>query len=379
MRGMVVRALLWIAATGACAVGAAENPPEPDGAQNLEAEILDTAIKHCRLGAADQARALFKALKEQLNLSPAQLEIIEILEGTGCRTPLSTSPVRWGVQIGAGYDNNVNQGVTAQSIVLGSGISAIELELGDAFKPKGSAFAVAGIDSSFRIGDFAVGQVVFQYRDNPSVPALNLGSLVASAIRPFSWMDRPGRVQIDVGETWLGGTNYQRAASLGAQWLLTEGEQPWLASLTTLRTNYVSQPHQDNQLTEVGIWRERQLASTLGLFGGVSALYDHAVRQRPGGDRVGWRFQLGVTTTWSEWLIQPRVNVLRWRSDEVFSPGLFDVVRRHQLGLFDLQLVRPVAQGQQLVIEWRASSAQDTVPLFSFRGQSVGIFWRLQR
>lgn len=377
--GLISIALQLTASANSYAGGRSDSGFESNGHRPIEGEILDMALDYCRRGEKAQAHALFHSIREQLNPPLPVLEIIAGAEASGCKPPTTLPSILWGAQLGAGYDNNVNQGISTQTMSLGSGLNAIELQLGDAYKPRGSPYVVAGLESSFRLGEFAIGQVALQHRENRDVPVLNLTSLVASAIRPFTWAERPGRVQIDLGETWLGGVNYQRAGSAGVQWLLTDGEQPWLGSLSALRTSYANQPDQDNLLMEAGVWRQRQLASTFGIFGGISALYDHALRQRPGGERMGLRYQLGFTTAWSEWLIQPRLNVLQWKSSEVFSPGLIDIVRRHSLAQLDVQVVRPVAQNQQMVVEWRFNLAHDTVPLFSYRAQSVAVYWRLLR
>mgnify|MGYP003381684524 CR=1 FL=1 len=372
-------ALLGAFLAGAClaqtSVPQGEVPLEPVVAD----EILDLAIEHCRRGENVQAQAIFKAIKEQLDPPRSHLEIIAQHEAVGCQMPAYSPSVRWNVQAGGGYDTNVNQGILSRYMVFGSGLNEIELELGDAYKPVPSAFAVAGLDASFRFGDFAVGQAAIQHRSNASLPALNLTTLTAGVVRPFVILDRPGRLQVDVGEAWLRGSRYQQIGAAGVQWLLTESGQPWLANVATLRNRYPSQPDQDSQLTEAGIWREQMLAPTFGVFGGIAALYDNALRNRPGGDRAGYRVQLGLSTGWGEWLIQPRINMLRWRSSEVYSPGLVDVVRRHQLTQIGLQLTRPIAQGQQVVVEWRINDARDSVSLFSYRGQSLGVYWRAQR
>lgn len=370
--GLLVASTSW-------AVEKADASQENEAVAGIENDIIEAALEHCRRGEVIQARALFQAIKKQLQLADAMREIVDALEASGCVGVPPSPSVRWNVQLGAGYDNNVNQGIVSRSMLLGSGGNTIELEFGDAYRPRGSAFALAGLDGNIRLGKFAVGQIALQHRENQSVPELNMTSLVASGIGPFTLLDRPGRIQLDLGETWLGGSGYQRAGAAGVQWLFMGREQPWLASLATLRTSYVNQSQQNNQLTEVGIWREKHVAPALGLFGGLSALYDRALKQRPGGDRSGWRFQLGVTGVMGDWLIQPRLNVLRWESRDFFSPGLIDVTRRHQLAMLDIQMARPIAQNQQIILEWRASNAQDSVPLFRYQGQSVGIFWRAQR
>lgn len=376
----VIRVLCVLILVGAVnAADAVGSQSENEVFPAIEGEILENALEYCRRGERAQAHALFQSIREQLNPPLPVLELIANAEASGCLPEKSLPSVLWGVQLGGGYDTNVNQGIIARSMVVGSGLNAIELELGDAYKPRPSAYAVAGLDAGFRIGEVAIGQIALQHRDNFSVPALNLTSLVVSAIRPFRWFERAGRVQVDYGENWLGGNHYLRTGSAGAQWVMTEGVQPWLASLATLRTSYTDQPNQDSLLTEAGIWRQRQLASAFGLFGGVSALYDHAFGQRPGGDRAGWRYQLGATISFSEWLIQPGLNVLRWQSSNVFSPGLIDLPRRHQMAQISLQAVRQLAPNQQLVFEWRFNQAKDTVPLFSYRAQTLGVYWRLLR
>ena len=356
--------------------------PAPHDVPILESvvadEILALAIQHCLRGEDVQAQAIFKAIKEQLDPPPSHLDIIAQYESSGCKTPSYSPSVRWNVQLGGGYDTNVNQGILTRYMVLGSGLNETELELGDAFRPVPSAFAVAGVDASFRLGDFAVGQTGIQHRSNASLPALNLTTLTAGVVRPFVVFDRPGRLQLDVGEAWLGGRQYQQVEAAGVQWLMLGSEHPWLANVASLRNRYPSQPDQNSQLTEAGIWREQMMAPTIGVFGGIAALYDNALRNRPGGDRKGYRVQLGLSTVWNEWLIQPRINILRWSSSEVYSPGLVDVVRRHQLTQVGLQLTRPIAQGHQVVVEWRVNDARDSVPLFSYRGQSLGVYWRAQ-
>ncbi len=342
-------------------------------------EMLELGMEHCRRGQAAQAKAVFQAIREQLDPSRAQLEAISQLEATGCPVPRPSSDLRWIVQVGGGYDTNVNQGILSRYMVLGAGTREIELELGDAYKPVASPFGLVGLDASFRIGDLAVGQVSLQQRSNANLSALNLTTIAAGVIRPFILLDRPGRIQFDMGEARLGGNRYQQMETAGVQWVLNESKLPWLANIATLRNRYLTQPDQDSQLTEAGIWREQMVGQTFGVFGGASALFDNALRNRPGGDRTGYRFQLGLTSVWQEWLIQPRLNILRWRSSEVYSPGLLDVVRRHQLTQVGLQFTRPIAQDQQLVVEWRMNDARDSITLFSYRGQSLGIYWRAQR
>jgi hypothetical protein len=347
-------------------------------AEHIEGEILDFALDACRRGEVRRAMALFKAIREQLDPPQRLLDVIIGYERSGCLVPdrLLDS---WGMQLGVGWDSNVSQGISARSMTLGSGLNAVELELGDVYQPKPSAYSVLGMDRRFKLGTHGIAQVAFQHRDNPSVPALDVTNLAATAAFPFIWGDRPGRVQAEVSQAWLGGSHYQQATSAVVQWLLNGGTQPWIFNFATTRSTYFAQPSQDAQQTEVGIWREKQIDPTWGVFGGVSAHFDQARNLRPGGSRSGWHYQLGATVGWSEWKIQPRLSVLRWHSSDVFSPGLIDVVRMHNLTQLALQMSRPVSQGQKVVIDWRIRNARDTVPLFSYQGQSLAVYWQFQR
>jgi len=353
-------------------------PADDSDAKAFGAEVLQLAIDNCLNGDAVQALALFKAIREQLDPPDAVRQIIDAYEVTGCR-PNSNVLGRWGFQVGFGGDSNVNQGISATSLTLGSGSNPLELPLGDAYRPKSSLYAVVGIDRTFGLGTTGTGQLTLQSRANQAVPELNLTSALAAAAMPFEFFGRPGRIQLDVGATWLGGQYYQRAGALGLQWLPSLTDRSWMANLATIRTNYSTQSNQDSQLVEAGVWRERMVALGVGLFGGVSGLYDHAINQRAGGDRYGWRYQFGASAAWGNWQIQPRVNVLAWRSSEVFAPGLIDEVRQHRIALLDVQLIRPVSANQQIVVEWRARIANDNVPLYAYRGQTLAIYWRYQQ
>ena len=344
---------------------------------SIESEILDLALDACKRGEAVQARALFKAIREQLEPPPSLLDLIERYEQSNCSGAVR-SLERLGIQMGLGWDSNASQGINTKSMILGSGLNAVELELGDAYKPQSSPYAVFGMDRSFKLGSEGMGQVSLQHRDNPRLSGLNLTQIAATASYPFTLFERPGRGQAEISRAWLGGGNYQHLTSVAAQWLLAGSSQPWLLNVSVTRSNYPNQPSQNAQQGEVGLWREKQIDSSVGFFGGVSLHHDEALSQRPGGDRSGWQYQVGVTIGWAEWQIQPRLSALRWNSRDVFSPGLIDVVRRHHLTQFSLQMSRSISQSEKLVLEWRSRSAHDTVPLFTYRGQSLVVYWRLQ-
>ena len=351
-------------------------PAESD-ANAFGIDILNQAIERCQRGEADQALLLFKAIREQLEPPANVQQLLDAYEATGCRLTRA-SKGRWGLQLGFGGDSNVNQGISASTLRLGSGDRAIDVELGEVYRPTASLFALAGIDRAFALGNWGTGQLALQSRVNQAIPALNLTSFVAGVAVPFSMLDRPGLVQMDLGATWLGSRFYQQASAATLQWLPSRNDRSWVANFATVRATYPTQRNQDSQLFEAGVWRESVVAPGFGIFGGVSGLYDYAINHRSGGDRLGWRYQFGASASWARWQIQPRLSVLNWRSENVFSPGLIDVVRQHQLVALDVQFIRPIAVNQQVVLEWKTRRADDTVPLYSFKNQTLAIYWRYQ-
>ncbi len=391
-RGEGGHGLGWYASVGLCAfavifcvivdVKAEEKSDESavlaeSDANAFGVDILNQAIERCQRGDAEQALVLFKAIREQLEPPASVRQLLDAYEVTGCK-PTSVSKGRWGLQLGFGGDSNVNQGISASTLTLGSGDRAIEVELGDVYRPKSSLFALAGIDRAFALGNWGTGQLALQSRVNQAVPELNLTSVVAGATLPFPLLDRPGVVQLDLGATWLGSRFYQQASAATLQWLPSKNDRSWVVNLATVRATYPTQRNQDSHLYEAGIWRESMVAPGLGIFGGVSALYDYAINHRGGGDRAGWRYQLGASANWARWQIQPRVSVLNWRSEDVFSPGLIDVVRQHRLAALDVQFIRPISINQQVILEWKTRMADDTVPLYSFKNHTLAIYWRYQ-
>ena len=143
--GLRFACLVLTTMSSALAVAGPETPAQPEQPLAIEGEIVQLAIDQCQRGDAAQALATFNAVKQQLDLSPALLSLIQKYEGTGCPLPVTPPSVRWGLQLGGGYDNNVNQGIVARSLVLGSGPGSIDLELSDIFKPQASNFVVAGV------------------------------------------------------------------------------------------------------------------------------------------------------------------------------------------------------------------------------------------
>ena len=135
----------------ACAGGFAQADQDREdealSAAGIAGEILDTAVEHCRRGESAQALSLFLAMRAQLEPPPAILRLIQDLEATGChRRQAAARQGGLRVQLGAGWDSNVSQGITANRLVIGSGANAIELALDESYRPRSSPFTQASVD-----------------------------------------------------------------------------------------------------------------------------------------------------------------------------------------------------------------------------------------
>jgi len=352
---------------------ASAQPADPEAealsATGIAGEILDTAIEHCRRGERPQALSLFQAMRDQLAPPPAILRLIEDLEATGCgRQTAEAGGLR--LLAGAGWDSNVTQGITARSIIVGSGGNAIELELDATYLPRPSAFAHASVDYSLEVPGTGLNlQASAGHRKNASEPAFDLSTAVAGASREFKFRNGIVRAQLELGEIWLGGRHYQRTRGAGLQGIWATALGTWVASLNAIDIDYLTQRLQNSQLRDGGLLLERRLNAAVALTAGFSLQYDKARDARPGGDRRGFQVQAGAFIANAGWRFRPQVTYARWISDDVFAPALLDVRRRNALTQVLLQAEKPLNPRRSVVFEWRGRRARDTVALYSYSAQ----------
>ena len=359
------------------AAGHAQAQEDPEAqalsATGVAGEILDTAIAHCRRGEHAQAMAMLQAIRAQLDPPPGILRVVQDLEATGCvRQELATSGRAFRLQLGSGWDSNVSQGVTARSLVLGSGETALELELDESYRPRSSAFAQAALDYTTVLPGSAVTvQTGAGVRKNARQSSFDIGTLSASASREFKVAGDPLRVQLDAAEVWLGNRHYQRTQGAGLQWLKASQDGAWLATLSGNRIQYLTQPSQNAVQFEVGLLREQRIHAAASVHAGVSLQRDNAGSDRPGGDRAGFQVQAGALVLAQGWRFKPQISYTSFDSDEVFAAGLLDVQRRNRVTQAALQAEKPMSPQTSLIVEWRGRWARDTVALYRYTAQTV--------
>ena len=61
----------------------------------------------------------------------------------------------------------------------------------------------------------------------------------------------------------------------------------------------------------------------------------------------------------------------RWKSAALFAPGLLEMHRLNNLYVATLQAERPLTQQTSLQLEWNGRRARDTIPLYTYRAQTL--------
>ncbi len=372
LRSCLPAALFAVAASGPA--HAQEDKQEADAlsVRGVSGEILDTAVEHCRRGERAQAMSMFQAIRDQLDPPPAIRRAMEDLEATGCAAQEIAKGGVFRLQAGGGWDSNVSQGISARSLVLGSGDATLELELDSSYRPRASWFSQASFDYTLALPDAGwFLQAGVGTRKNASVSTFDLTTLSASGAREFKLGRHSLRAQAELGEIWLGGQHYQRTQGGTLQWLAPGTDGAWLTSLSATRVRYLTQDTQDAMQYEAGLLREQRLSAATTVYGGFALQRDNASSTRPGGDRSGYQVQAGALLLAAGWRFKPQLSYTRFDSKDAFAPGLLDMRRRNRLTQVVLQAERPLSPQTSLVLEWRQRSARDTIVLYSYNARAI--------
>lgn len=340
--------------------------------QGVAGEIMDIAVEHCRRGEQREAFAMFQSIREQLAPPPGILQLLRDLEARGCNSRPLAEGASLRLQVGGGFDSNVSQGISARTLVLGTGENTIELQLDPTYQPRSAAFTQASVDYSLVLPRVGVNvQMALGQRINFGAKQFDLRTLSAAASREFALPWGSVRGQVEASNIWLGNRQYQRSESLAVQWLYTVPKGAWLATVQSTAVQYVTQPLQNATVWEAGVLREWQLDATRSVHLQLVAQRDDAHNARPGGNRVGFQAQLGGVVLAQGWRIRPQIGYSYWNSADVFAPGLLDVRRHNRLRQGYLQAERPVWANTSLVLEWRGRWARDTVSLYKYQAQVI--------
>lgn len=333
---------------------------------------MDIAVEQCRQGHREQAVAMFDAIRAQLEPPPAILKLVNDLQATGCSLAPIARSAGLRVQVGGGWDSNVSQGITARTLVLGSGDNTIELELSPSYRPRSSSFAQATVEYGVALPRYgATVQLALGQRVNMQAHDFDLRTFSAAAAREWALPLGSVRGQIEASEIWLGSQHYQRSGGATVQWLYPIPSGAWLVTGTANNILYMTQPSQNATAFELGALREWRIDARRSVHASLTLQADKAHGTRPGGDRYGFQAQIGGVILAEGWRIRPQLGYSSWDSQDIFAPALLDVRRKNRLVQASVQAERPLTDSSSLVLEWRGRSARDTVALYRYKAQTI--------
>jgi len=375
LRWLAPVASLVYALLGGAMLARADEPPAEEHALSqpgVSGEIMDLAVEHCRHGDRSEALALFKSIREQLDPPPAILRLVQDMEATGCSTRPITGGSSLRLQVGGGYDSNVSQGISARTLVLGSGDNTIELELDPSYRPRAAAFTQASVDYTLEVPRAGVNlQLALGQRINFGASAFDLRTISAATSKEFALPVGALRAQVELSNIWLGNVAYQHSENAGMQWLDISPTGAWLATFQSTAVQYTTQPSQNATIWDLGVLREWRLDPAKSVHVRVNLQRDDAHSSRPGGDRSGYQIEVGAVMLTQGWRLRPQLGYSSWNSADVFASGLLDVPRRNRLRQVYLQAERPIGDSMTLSLEWRARWAHDTIALYRYQEQVI--------
>lgn len=344
------------------------------GARNA-GEWLDLAMLQCALGRGDEAEQLFLEIERTLKPPPSLQAVIDDQRRQGCNTWKRQQ--QWGISLARGYDHNVNQGASNPNYSIGDGS---ELTLSPDYLPKADHYSTLTLDYAADLtenGD--LGYVQLYGRRNDREFDHNTVSVFAGAEHPWRWGRWRLRASALAGALTLGGQLYQvqtqaQLRALPPLPLPPSIELALVAGLTHLK--YHTLTNFDSNTSELRtILAHRVDGRYLQASAGV--MRDHAMDERPGGDRNGWSVNLSARSALGyglegelEW------NLLHWGGRAAYSPGLIDVVRRQDTRSLRASLSYAVTANSALQLEWRLLNNKENISIFQYDNRILQLSWR---
>lgn len=337
---------------------------------------LEVALIQCSLGRTDEAERLFAIVETRFNPPPGILALIAEARETGCDKwqGLSSSSV----SLGRGYDRNVNQGANNPIFVSANSLDVLLPE----FLPKSDQYSVVTADYMRELApNGAIGFAQFQGRRNDKLTEYDSATLYVGAEVPYRLGNWTVRATGLLGLVGLGGEFYQR--QLQAQARVT----PPLPLPASMQFNLLASVTHTDYLTLTNF-----NADTYELRGqfsyrkddwyasaSVGVQDDRARDFRPGGDRVGYAINLLARRKLGEALIgEAGASRQRWNGDEMYLPGLIDIVRDQRTDVLRAALTYQLNKAQSIQLEARAIRNKETISFFAYDNRQVQLSWQVQ-
>jgi hypothetical protein len=338
---------------------------------------LDLALIQCALGYGDEAERLFANFETRFDLRREVLELIAETREAGCNkwAPISSTTVT----LGRGVDQNVNQGASSSTLVIGE----FELPLLTDFLPKHDQYSVLSVESLREVTrNGSIGFVQFQQRKNDRLHAYDSAALYAGIDSPWRFGKWVLRTTGAMGMVGLGGQLYQRQVQLQAQVTpplpLPAGTQFSLQGSAS-QTTYLTLTNFNSKTLELrGQLTHRR--GPLSVTANLSVLSDHARDARPGGDRHGSLASVVLRSAlWDELNGELGYTRQTWDSALPYSPDLLiEQVRAQRTQVLRGSLSYRLNNRQSLLLEGRVVRNKENISIFQYNNRVLQLSWQWQ-
>lgn len=339
---------------------------------------LDLAISQCELGHAAEAERLFAAIEARFAPPPGIREIIRIQREHGCRPPAAQG--RLALTLGYGYDDNINQGASNSSFILGSGTNAKVRELTSDYLPEADRYSSGALEYTYAPRNSGwLGFAQLLNRKHERIHAQDTASALLGAERGWRAGDWRGMLTTAFSLLQLNGKLYQRQVQLQARAtppvsLPAPLEWSLLGGLS--HVNFPTRTHYDGTTTELGSHLAYQRGAQRGQVA-LGWLHDQGENNRLGGNRNGWYSNL--SWTWqmaASWRTEAGWTRQDWNSDEVYAPNLIDIRRRQSTRQLRLATEWVLQPNQSLRLELRQVKNQENISIFQYDSRAIQLSWR---
>jgi hypothetical protein len=351
---------------------AMSRPDEP-----FEEELMDLVIQQCQSGDNKQVQAISQAIRDQLSPPPEILALLAQIEQTNCLGPAQKPTDRpyTELAIAMGFDDNINLGIKADSITLGSASKPITFLLDSDYKPNSRAYLSASATRQFITDNGWTLQGSVGLRKINDYSPLDTVGYSRNGRYPLKPMGIASQVQIGWSQSWLGGTVYRQMPTLEWESTLGNPKQPWVITGQIDQPNYPTQSSQDARIALLSLTRYVRW-EPLGLLSvGAGLINDQALKQRAGGNRQGQTIQASAQHDLPYGQIQAQWSQTRWISAQDFFTSLVDERRQNRTKQLTLTYQRKLSAQMSFYAQYQYRTAQDTVPLYVHTSNDLVAGW----
>lgn len=341
---------------------------------------LEVALVQCSLGHAAEAERLFAIIETRFDPPRAILELIAEARDEGCDTwrPVSSTSV----SVTRGQDMNVNQGARNPTYIIEQDGGQIELPLQTEFLPQHDQYTAISVEHTRDLTPNGItGFAQYFGRRNDSLGQYDSHSLYGGLDSQYRFGAWPVRASGVVGVTALGGKLYQRQIQLMARAkvpLPLPGRMGLHVTGGVTRNDYWTLTNFDSNTFDAQgqlTWRGDDVYASLT----QGWQTDHAVRDRPGGDRHGYSSTvLARRALWGDVSGELSFSYQSWRSGQAYAPGLINTVRDQNTGIARAVLSWPIARNQWLRLETRFVRNRENISIFQYDNRQIQLSWQWQ-